>query len=178
MLRHRRRKEGDNSEASHTDQPQPPWRKIFSGLGSSSKSNRGKKLSFNNASEAPEDEGALDSQVTPCEDAPTAQRHETTPTLREVISKVRPIAELWDEAYQDLALQNKTLIEKYELQLALGADFHTLDLTQKRVKMKTLLEEKIKSIEDESWKLRFNEHEFAIKDAVGRVAGVIEVRLG
>jgi hypothetical protein len=43
--------------------------------------------------------------------------------------------------------------------------------------MKTILEEKIKSIEDDAWKLKFKEHEFAIKDAVEPVVGVIEVRL-
>jgi hypothetical protein len=43
--------------------------------------------------------------------------------------------------------------------------------------MKTILEEKIKAIEDGAWRVKFKEHEFAIKGAVERVVGVIEVRL-
>jgi hypothetical protein len=119
----------------------------------------------------------VDSQVTPCEDDPTAQPHDADSTPKEEIPKIRPIAELWDEAYQDLALQNKTLVDKYERELGIGTHLPGLHLTQKRAKMKTILEEKIKAIEDESWKVRFNEHEFAIKDVVESVVGVIEVRL-
>jgi hypothetical protein len=63
------------------------------------------------------------------------------------------------------------------LLLAPGTDFAALDLTQKRAKMKTILEEKIKSIEDDAWKLMFKERESAIKDAVEPVVGIIEVRL-
>jgi hypothetical protein len=180
MLGHRRRKEGaiPKGSASQAGQPKPHWRKVFSGLGSSSKSTPGKKVPVNEASnDICEGREAGDCQVTPREDAQTAPPRDAVPTPKDVMHKMRPIAELWDEAYQDLALQNMTLIDKYELLLAPGTDFDALDLTQKRAKMKTILEEKIKSIEDDAWKLKFKEHEFAIKDAVEPVVGVIEVRL-
>jgi hypothetical protein len=180
MLEQRRRKEGATSEASdsHTEQPKPHWRKIFSGLRPSSKSTPGKELPANHtSSETYEDEEVVGCQATPCEDVQTAQPRDAEPPPKKEMPKMRPIVELWDEAYQDLALQNKTLIDKYERELAIGTDFPALALKQKRAKMKTILEEKIKAIEDGAWRVKFKEHEFAIKGAVERVVGVIEVRL-
>jgi hypothetical protein len=111
MLGHRRRKEGAIPEgsASQTGQAKPYWRKVFSGLGSSPKSTLGKKVLVNEASsDICEGREAGDCQVTSCEDAQTALPRDAEPTPKDVMPKMRPIAELWDEAYQDLALQNKT----------------------------------------------------------------------
>ena len=40
--------------------------------------------------------------------------------------------------------------------------------------MRVLLDKKIKEVEDESWKLKFNNHELAVKDLVVPVVGVIQ----
>ena len=75
MLGHRRRKEGAIPEgsASRTGQPKAHWRKVFSGLGSSSESTPGKKLPVNEASnDICEGKEAGDCQVTPCQDTQTA----------------------------------------------------------------------------------------------------------
>jgi hypothetical protein len=77
MLEQRRRKEGATSEASdsHTEQPKPHWRKIFSRLRLSSKSTPGKELpASHTGNETYEDEEVVDCQATPCEDVQMAQR--------------------------------------------------------------------------------------------------------
>jgi hypothetical protein len=40
--------------------------------------------------------------------------------------------------------------------------------------MKALLDQKIKEVEDGTWKIKFKDHEFVIKDLVEPVIGVVE----
>ena len=73
----------------------------------------------------------------------------------------RSISELWDEAYDELYVKEKNLISKYEEQLSISG----LGGAQKRQQMKIPVDQKIKHIEDGTWKLKLKDHEFAVKGA-------------
>jgi hypothetical protein len=95
----------------------------------------------------------------------------------------RPIVELWDEAYDELAKKDKNLVSDYETQLSkslVGAVassarvFSGLGKIQRCQQMKALLAKKIKEIDEGEWKLKFQDHELAVKDLVEPVVGVID----
>jgi hypothetical protein len=95
----------------------------------------------------------------------------------------RPIVELWDEAYEELTIKDKSLVANYEVQLSkslVGAVassailFSGLEKIKRREQMKILLAEKIKEIDEGEWKLKFKDHELAVKDLVEPVVGVID----
>ena len=94
-----------------------------------------------------------------------------------------PIVELWDEAYQELSKKDKSLVADYEAQLsksltgAIGvpvAMFSGLGKIQRHEQMKVLLAKKIKEIEGGEWKLKFKDHELAVKGLVEAVVAVID----
>jgi hypothetical protein len=94
----------------------------------------------------------------------------------------RSIFELWDEAYEELSKTEKTLVADYEalLSTSLGGaiassatTFSSSTKVQRCQSMSTLLEKKIEEIEKGEWKLRFKDHELAVKDLVEPVVGVM-----
>lgn len=106
-------------------------------------------------------------------------------SVKKLIS--RPIAELWDEAYDELSKKDKSLVADYEAQLSMslvGAvalagqasamAFSGLGKIQRRQQMEFLLDQKIKEIDEGKWKLKFKDHELMVKDLVERVVGVID----
>jgi hypothetical protein len=115
----------------------------------------------------------------------TSQASKGGPTVEESVenSISRPIIELWDEAYDDLAKKDKDLVTDYEAELSKtlvwlvassGALFSGLGKIQRRDQMKAVLENKIKEIEKDTWKLKFKNHELAVKDLVEPVVGIID----
>ena len=88
-------------------------------------------------------------------------------------SVLRPIAELWDEAYEDLRGKDETknLIVDYEQELSKSLAgvvappiaFSGI-VVERRQQMKVLLEQQIKEMEKGTWKLKFKSHEFAVKE--------------
>ena len=110
-------------------------------------------------------------------------------TMEEGVKKLisRPIVELWDEAYEELSKKDKSLVADYEAQLSeslVGAvalagqtseiAFSGLEKIQRCQQMKVLLDQKIKEISEGKWKLKFKDHELAVKDLVEPVVGVID----
>ena len=98
-------------------------------------------------------------------------------------STSRPIVELWDEAYDEMAKKDKSLVADYETQLSkslAGAGASSavvssrLGKKQRCEQMQILLAKKIKEIDEGEWKLKFKDHELAVKDLVEPVVGVID----
>lgn len=99
---------------------------------------------------------------------------------------LRPISELWDEAFDNLYAKSESLVLEFDAILsktlaggiATGhvsvAAFSGLGKVQRRQQMEILLNQKIKDVEEGSWKLSFKNHEFLVKDLVKPVVGVIE----
>jgi hypothetical protein len=87
----------------------------------------------------------------------------------------RPIAELWDEAYDKLSKTNPGLIGGYEneVQKALKVEQLTPSKGQRHIQMKLskILTQKIKNKE---WMVKFKDRQFAVKDFVEPVASVVE----
>jgi hypothetical protein len=82
-----------------------------------------------------------------------------------------------------LSKKDKSLVADYEAQLsksltgAIGvpvAMFSGLGKIQRHEQMKVLLAKKIKEIEDGEWKLKFKDHELAVKGLVEAVVAVID----
>ncbi len=80
---------------------------------------------------------------------------------------LRPIIELWDEAYIDLSKKDKSLVDDYEALLSkslVGLVASPTILSsgptkiQRCQQMKVLLEKKIKEIDQDKWKLKFQGH--------------------
>jgi hypothetical protein len=101
----------------------------------------------------------------------------TTPRLETAATSTEaPIAELWNEAWDELR-KNTALFEEYETRLAacsspiglLGAG-----KTERARVMKVLLEKKIVELESGRWKVGFQNNQFAVKDLIESVVGVVD----
>ena len=96
----------------------------------------------------------------------------------------RPIVELWDEAYDELSRKDKSLVADYEALLfkslaeADGSSamvLSELGKVQRCQEMKVLLKRRIKEIGEGEWKLKYKDHELAVKDLVEPVVGVLDL---
>lgn len=114
-----------------------------------------------------------------------SQPTESESTIEESAEKLlsRPIFELWDEAYDELAKKDKSLITDYEVELSkslVGAFassamvFSGLNKVQRCQQMKILLAKKIEEVDEGQWKLNFKGHELKVKDLVTPVVGIID----
>lgn len=87
-----------------------------------------------------------------------------------------PIADLWNEAWDELR-KNTALFEEYETRLTASsssAGFPGLRKGERAQVMKVLLEKKIEELESGQWKIGFQNNQFAVKDLIGPVAGVVD----
>lgn len=104
-----------------------------------------------------------------------------------VESASRSIFELWEEAYDQLIIEDGHLINRFEAILsesltgALGlaqssstVAFSGLGRIQKHQHLKILLDKKIQEVENGTWKLSFRSHELRVKDLLGPVVSTIE----
>jgi hypothetical protein len=96
---------------------------------------------------------------------------------------VRPIAELWDEAFEKLKNDEKDLVMKYQkvlnrdqtLTSIIGStSFLTGMEVPTQIQMQSVLERKIDHVKSTEWKLKFKGHELAVKRFVEPVASIVE----
>jgi hypothetical protein len=89
-----------------------------------------------------------------------------------------PISTLWDEVYDELSENAATakLIVDYQRALKESAPIGEISKKrdERRKQMENLVVEKTREVEEGTWKFRFKDHEFAVKDLVKPVVSVIE----
>jgi hypothetical protein len=99
---------------------------------------------------------------------------------------LKPIAELWNEAYNDLRSKDEKLVKDFEDELNEALPGVRKDQTSPtegqgappgREQMEELINLKAKEIEDGGWKMRFKDHQLAVKDMVEPVVGVVKCKL-
>ncbi|KFY08508.1 hypothetical protein V492_06166, partial [Pseudogymnoascus sp. VKM F-4246] len=86
-----------------------------------------------------------------------------------------PIAELWNEAWDELQ-KNTALFEEYETRISASSSaigLTGLGKTERAQVMKVLLEKKIDELESGQWKIGFRGNQFAVKDVVEPVVSVV-----
>lgn len=87
-----------------------------------------------------------------------------------------PISELWNEAWDELR-KNTALFEDYEKRLTASSSsvgLPSFEKCERAQMMKVLLEKKIDELESGQWKIRFQNNQFAVKDLIEPVVGVID----
>lgn len=97
------------------------------------------------------------------------------PTMTEQV--FRPIPEVWDEAYEDLRVEDEDLITKYEAKLresVYGALAATAGKTEKQVLMKTVVDQKLEQYQADSWKVKALGEEFLVKDIAKPLVGIVK----
>ena len=101
------------------------------------------------------------------------------PTASRIASKtstlsLKPIKELWNEAYEELKEKEKSIIKDYEdampedISMALGSISLTLGAPEVPVRRKkqmvALVEKKVAEAKKNAWKLRYGDNEVVLKD--------------
>ncbi|TVY80393.1 hypothetical protein LSUE1_G004399 [Lachnellula suecica] len=98
------------------------------------------------------------------------------------VQDTSPIQEMWDEAYNELRVQDKTLVEDYErwlqrersLAMVVGS---TVSLSgakvERREQMRVLLERKVEQVKKSTWTLKFGGQDMTVKDLAKPAVGVI-----
>ncbi|KAK3317580.1 ankyrin repeat-containing domain protein [Cercophora scortea] len=93
-------------------------------------------------------------------------------------TKQRPIRELWDQAYENLRVEEESLIRDYEdrlsRDLATRPDLAGGPEVSKRELMETILKYKMDEINRDTWKLKYGSNEVQVKDLVEPVLGVVD----
>ncbi|OBT97761.1 hypothetical protein VE01_05117 [Pseudogymnoascus verrucosus] len=87
-----------------------------------------------------------------------------------------PISELWNEAWDELR-KNTALFEDYEKRLTASSSsvgLPSFEKCERAQMMKVLLEKKIDELESGQWKIGFQNNQFAVKDLIEPVVGVID----
>jgi hypothetical protein len=84
-----------------------------------------------------------------------------------------PISELWDEAYEELAKKKPDLVEEYQGK-CLGGEAFMGERKGRHEKMRKFVTDKTEELDKHKWKGTFAGHEFAVKDLVKPVVGIIE----
>lgn len=87
-----------------------------------------------------------------------------------------PNSELWNEAWDELR-KNTALFEEYETRLTASsssAGLPSFEKCDRAQVMKVLLEKKIGELESGQWKIEFQNNQFAVKDLIESVVGVID----
>lgn len=95
---------------------------------------------------------------------------------------LRPICELWDEAYNDLRLQNSQLIIKYETILSTtSTENHTTgsgdtkdQKINRRLQMEHVLSAKMEEVEQKSQKWKLGEKDIGLKDLAIPIVNVVK----
>lgn len=93
-----------------------------------------------------------------------------------------PIAELWNQAYEQLRKGEPKLIEKYENEISLhvssmvGATvaISGLGKVRRREQMEVLVKQKLKEDEDGKWRIPLGKDRIAIRDLAGHVVGIVD----
>lgn len=86
-----------------------------------------------------------------------------------------PIGELWNDAWNELR-HNTALFEEYETRLTAfspAVAFPSLGKHERAHVMKVLLEKRIEELESGRWKIGFQNNQFAVKDLIEPVVGIV-----
>lgn len=113
--------------------------------------------------------------------APSVKVDVTTPNTKTglavgVTTTEAPIAELWNEAWDELK-KNTALFDEYEARLTTSSstvEFPGLGNRERAQVMKLLLEKKIGELESGQWKVGFQNNQFAVRDLVQPVIGMVD----
>lgn len=93
-----------------------------------------------------------------------------------------PIAELWNQAYEELREKEPKLIKKYEEEISLqistmvGATvaISGVGKVRRREQMEVLVKQKLKDDEDGKWRIRLGDDRIAIRDLAGYVVSIVD----
>ncbi|MCJ1265803.1 hypothetical protein MMC22_005684 [Lobaria immixta] len=93
-----------------------------------------------------------------------------------------PIAELWNQAYEQLREKEPKLIEKYEEEISLhvstmvGATvaLSGLGKVRRREQMEILVKQKLKEDEDGRWRIPLGNDRIAIRDLAGYIVSIVD----
>jgi hypothetical protein len=97
------------------------------------------------------------------------------------VAPVRPIRELWDQAFDDLRAKEENLVKDYEATLSGNLKTIVESTTaisgfriRREDQMKMVLKEKIEEVKKNTWKLKFSGKEVPAKDLIEPVVGIID----
>lgn len=97
------------------------------------------------------------------------------------IKIVTPIAELWNQAYEELRDKERKLINKYEeeitsLSILVGqtVKLSGVDKVSRRLQMEELVRRKLADDENGKWAIPLGDDRIAIRDLAGSVASIID----
>lgn len=95
---------------------------------------------------------------------------------------VVPIAELWNDAFEQLRKKDPKLIEKYEAMITM--EVATMDSTteaisglgkvQRKEQMQTLVNQKLEGDEEGKWKFQLGDDRIAIRDVVEHIVNIVD----
>ncbi|KAH7350622.1 hypothetical protein BKA65DRAFT_242529 [Rhexocercosporidium sp. MPI-PUGE-AT-0058] len=95
--------------------------------------------------------------------------------------EVRPIREVWNEAYEDLRAEDEDLITKYEARLresVYGAIASTsspvVGSVGRQELMKSVVDKRLEQYKEDAWKVKALGEEFLVKDMAKPVVGIIK----
>jgi hypothetical protein len=91
-------------------------------------------------------------------------------------SAIKPIRELWNQAYDDLRAKEANLVKDYEATLYenLATMVISDSIPGREGQMKIILEKKVEEVKKNMWKLQFGTSEVPVKDLVQPVIGIID----
>ncbi|KAG4441669.1 hypothetical protein IFR05_002876 [Cadophora sp. M221] len=96
-------------------------------------------------------------------------------------SELRPIRELWNEAYDDLRAEDEDLITKYEAKLreslcgALASSSNPVGaIVGKQELMKSVVDKKLEQYKEDAWKVKGLGEEFLVKDMAKPLVGIVK----
>lgn len=93
-----------------------------------------------------------------------------------------PIAELWNQAYEQLREKEPKLIEKYEEEIsrhvstmvAATVEISGMGKVRRREQMEVLVKQKLKEDEDGKWRIPLGNDRVAIRDLAGYVVSIVD----
>lgn len=99
--------------------------------------------------------------------------------------KLTPILELWDEVFDKLCDEKKTLMTAYKEQLSkvskrASTENNATVLRQeanRREQAKIIIDQRTKEVEEGRWKIPFGDHPLVVADLVQKVVGIIDCKL-
>ncbi|GIJ91272.1 hypothetical protein Asppvi_010237 [Aspergillus pseudoviridinutans] len=98
-------------------------------------------------------------------------------TAKEATGALKPISELWDEAFSELSKKDPDLVKDYEDEVYESLQPSTANGTSSSSRlqqMEALIDLKIQEVDNGRWKVRFKDHELAVKDLVEPVVGIVQ----
>lgn len=93
-----------------------------------------------------------------------------------------PIAELWDQAFEQLREEDPKLVKKYEAQISLHVStmvgttvaISGLGKVQRREQMEVLVKKKLEEDEDGKWRIPLGDDHIAIRDLARHVVSIVD----